>query len=205
MSDLTILIPAAGASSRMRGADKLLTKIDGIPFLRRTAQIALAASPLVVITLRPQDQARAQVLHGLALTTLVIPDAASGLSASLRGAAAAINRGRLLILPADMPDITAEDLRLMVAASDLAPDAILRATAAGDTEGDTEGHPVIFPSALLPAFADLTGDEGARSILQAHRSRIQRFALPDRHALTDLDTPEDWAAWAQSASRTRTS
>lgn len=194
-ANLTILLPAAGASSRMRGADKLLIQIDGIPLLRRTAQTALAACGHVLITLRPQDTAREQALHGLALTTLAIADAELGLSASLRGAAAAINRGRLLILPADMPDITSADLHRMIDASNKTPDAILRATAADGTEG----HPVIFPSDLLPAFAALTGDEGARAILQAHRALIQHIALPDQHALTDLDTPEAWAAWTQAA------
>jgi CTP:molybdopterin cytidylyltransferase MocA len=93
---LTILIPAAGASSRMRGTDKLMAEIDGIPLLRRTAAIALAAHRQVLITLRPQDDARRQALDGLPVQILAIPDAETGLSASLRGAAAAIYRGCLL-------------------------------------------------------------------------------------------------------------
>ena len=55
MSDLTIVIPAAGASSRMRGTDKLLTLIDGVALLRRTAVLALTAHPSVMITLRDPD------------------------------------------------------------------------------------------------------------------------------------------------------
>ncbi len=191
MSDLTILIPAAGASSRMRGADKLLTRIDGMPLLRRTAQIALSAHASVCVTLRPQDHARIETLHGLALTLIEVPCAATGLSASLRAAAAATRRGSLLILPADMPDITSADLTRIIAAAHQHPMAILRATSADGTPG----HPVVFPPDLLPAFATLHGDEGARSILQAHRSRLRLLALPGTHALTDLDTPEAWADW----------
>ncbi|MGV8986754.1 MAG: nucleotidyltransferase family protein [Cypionkella sp.] len=193
MSNLTILIPAAGASSRMRGADKLLATISGTPLLRRTAQIALAAHPDVLITLRPQDEARRQALDGLPVQILVVEDAANGLSASLRSGAAAINRG-LMVLPADMPDITAQDLRTLIAVASQSPDAILRATAFDGTPG----HPVLFPADLLPAFAHLTGDEGARSILQAHKSRIKLIALPGAHALTDLDTPEAWETWLQT-------
>ena len=37
-----ILILAAGASSRMRGADKLLQPIDGIPQIARIAKAAIA-------------------------------------------------------------------------------------------------------------------------------------------------------------------
>ncbi len=193
MSDLTIVIPAAGASSRMRGTDKLLTLIDGVALLRRIAVLALQAHPSVMITLRDPDTARHQVVQDLALQIVTIPDATSGLSASLRGAAAQAV-GRLMILPADMPDLTAQDLTRMIQASNAAPDALMRATA----EDGTLGHPVIFPADLRAAFATLSGDQGARPILQAHAARLHTIALPGHHALTDLDTPEAWAAWTQS-------
>ena len=189
--DLTILIPAAGASSRMRGADKLLAAINGLPLLRRTAQIALSAHPKVCITLGPQDQARRDALHGLTVTLINVPDANLGLSASLRRGAAAADPGGLLVLPADMPDLSSADLTKIINAATQAPFAIIRATGADGTPG----HPVIFPSDLVSAFANLKGDEGARSILQAHKSRVRLFALPGQNALTDLDTPEAWAAW----------
>jgi CTP:molybdopterin cytidylyltransferase MocA len=193
MSDLTIVIPAAGASSRMRGTDKLLTLIDGVALLRRTAVLALTAHSSVMITLRDPDTARHQVVQDLALQIVTIPDATSGLSASLRRAAAQAV-GRLMILPADMPDLTAQDLTRMIQASNAAPDALMRATA----EDGTLGHPVIFPADLRAAFATLSGDQGARPILQAHAARLHTIALPGHHALTDLDTPEAWAAWTQS-------
>ena len=195
MSDLTIVIPAAGSSSRMRGADKLLTPIDGVPLLRRTALMALAAHRVVMITLRVEDTARQQVVQDLPVQIVTIPDAAMGLSASLRGAAA-LGQGRLMIIPADMPDLTAQDLTLMVQASNTTPDALWRATA----QDGTLGHPVIFPADLRPAFATLTGDQGARALLQSNAHRVQTLALPANHALTDLDTPEAWQAWTQARS-----
>ena len=194
MSDLTILIPAAGASSRMLGADKLLTAVEDIPLLRRTALTALSSQARVLMTLRPQDQARRDCLAGLMVEVLTVADAATGLSASLRAGAAAMGRGGLLILPADMPDITPQDLAQVMAAARQHPDSITRATASDGTPG----HPVVFPPDLLASFAELQGDEGARSILQAHKSRLRLVPLPGRHALTDLDTPEDWAAWRKT-------
>ncbi len=195
MSDLTIVIPAAGSSTRMRGADKLLTAIDGVPLLRRTALVALAAHPVVLITLRVEDTARLQVLQDLPVHIVTIPDAATGLSASLRRAAAQ-GQGRLMILPADMPDLSTQDLILMIHASNTTPDALWRATA----QDGTLGHPVVFPANLRPAFANLTGDQGARALLQANAHRVQTLALPANHALTDLDAPEAWQAWTQARS-----
>jgi molybdenum cofactor cytidylyltransferase len=57
------------------------------------------------------------------------------------------------------------------------------------------GHPVLFPADLRAELLALQGDEGARMVLQRHKARLRLIALPNQHALTDLDTPEAWAAW----------
>ena len=40
-----------------------------------------------------------------------------------------------------------------------------------------------------------TGAAWVRAVLAANRHRLRLVTLPDRHALTDLDTPEAWAEW----------
>ena len=191
MTPLTILIPAAGASSRMRGGDKLLEPVNSQPMLRRQTMMARIACPSVIVTLRPGDAARHDLLNGLDVTVLTVTDAASGMSASIRAGAMAAGTNALMILPADMPDLTSDDLLLMIATFDQCPDHILRATA----HDGTPGHPVIFPPDCLGQLTQLTGDEGARSLLQTRKARVRLIVLPDQHALTDLDTPEDWANW----------
>ncbi|WP_323042224.1 nucleotidyltransferase family protein [Gemmobacter sp.] len=188
-SDVTILIAAAGGSTRMRGGDKLLEQVGGIPLLRRQGLAARASGARVVVTLPPDRPARAEVLEGLGAEVAVLADAAEGMAASLRHGAR-VAGGALMVLPADMPEIDMADLRSMLAAHKAAPDAILR----GASDG-APGHPVLFPADLRADLAQLTGDEGARSVLARHRGRVQLVPLPGRHALTDLDTPEDWAAW----------
>ena len=96
-----------------------------------------------------------------------------------------------MVLPADMPEITEDDLRCLIAAFEQDPKAIWRGASA-----DGGGHPGRVPPAdLTPALQDLRGDAGARALLKAHAGRVRLCPLPARHALTDLDTPEDWAAW----------
>jgi molybdenum cofactor cytidylyltransferase len=197
MTDLTILIPAAGASSRMRGQDKLLEHVAGEPILRRQARMALSLAP-VIVTMRDPDPERRAALDGLMVRVMAVPDAALGMSASFR--AVADTQSAVMVLPADMPDLTAADLASMITAFRAAPDQILRGSAKA-----TPGHPVIWPRALVPGFAQLIGDEGARTLLRQHP--VHLHPLPDAHALTDLDTPEDWAAWRarQAANSTRAS
>lgn len=186
-----ILIPAAGASARMRDRDKLMEPVAGEPLLRRQARMALAVAP-VEVTLREDRPARGAALDGLMLGITVLPDAAEGMAASIRhGAQRAMARAAsgLMILPADMPDLRGDHLRLMLAAHEAAPDRPLRATA----EDGTAGHPVLFPRGLFAELLALAGDQGARAVLARHAPLP--IPLPGRAALTDLDTPEDWAAW----------
>ena len=186
-----ILIPAAGASSRMRGADKLLEEVDGAPLLARQAARARATGCHVMVTLPPDKSARAAALHGAGVTLQTVENAAEGIAASLRaGAAAALAQGAagLLVLLPDLPEITTDDINTVLQAIDETDD-IIRATAADGTPG----HPTWFAAHVLPEFATLSGDLGAAHIMKAHRVRL--VALPGARATLDLDTPEAWAAW----------
>lgn len=200
MKHVAILIPAAGFGTRMRGADKLLQLVDGIPLLRRQAQRALAAANHVVVTLPSLDGPRAQALAGLPLRMVDVPDADQGMASSIRRGVALLPRemDAVAIAPADMPDLTTDDFRAVITAfRALAHPLIFQ----GLSQDGRPGHPVLFPSDCFMALRRLTGDRGARSILEVNAHRLRGVALPDIHALTDLDTPEAWDAWrlAQTA------
>ncbi|WP_102107202.1 nucleotidyltransferase family protein [Oceaniglobus roseus] len=190
---VTILLSAAGSSTRMRGRDKLLEPVAGEPLLRRQARAACATGCPVLVTLPPDAAARRRALAGLDLRILEVARAAEGMGESLKaGVAAADPRAAVLVMLADMPEIGAADLdRLLDAYRNHGGTALVRAAGADGTPG----HPVIFPPDTLPAFERLKGDTGAKEILKAEAHRLKLLALPDRRALTDLDTPEDWAAW----------
>ena len=52
------LFLAAGASSRMRGSDKLLKEIDGVPLIKRTLDEALKLNFPVYVTIPENDTER---------------------------------------------------------------------------------------------------------------------------------------------------
>ena len=183
----------------MRGRDKLLELVAGEALLRRQALAALGVGERVVVTLGPDQPLRAAALEGLAAEVLPVPEAAEGLAASLRAGDAVARGGAaegaaLLVMLADMPEIGAEDLAAVIAAHLAAPGAVIRAAG----EDGTPGHPVLVPARMLAGLAALRGDRGARELLRGELLRGEvpvLVPLPGRRALTDLDTPEDWAAW----------
>ena len=62
---IPILILAAGQSTRMRGRDKLLEPVDGMPLLRQRVLTALAVSRQVSITLPDRDHPRGTTVFDL--------------------------------------------------------------------------------------------------------------------------------------------
>jgi CTP:molybdopterin cytidylyltransferase MocA len=192
MDEIGIAIPAAGASSRMRGRDKLLEPVGGVPLLSLIAARARAVTRHVCVALPGAEGPRHAAIAGLDVRWVQVPDPSEGMAASLRAALAALpeSLSGVMILPADMPEIDTPDLRALIDAFRDAP-GIWQATAADGTPG----HPVIFPADLLGELARVSGDRGGRDLLARHADRLHRLALPGRRTVTDLDTPEDWARW----------
>ncbi len=190
---IAIIILAAGASARMQGTDKLLEDIRGVPLLRRMSMHALGACNLVGVTLPegPLGQARRAVLDDLNdLARLTVTDTDKDMAASVRrGVDHFVTCDALAIVPADLPEITQQDFATLIGVARANPARIVRAI---DVDGKS-GHPVIFPARFFPDLQRLRGDHGARAVL--HGELTLDVTLPDRHATTDLDTPEDWAAW----------
>jgi molybdenum cofactor cytidylyltransferase len=196
--NVVILILAAGASSRMRGGDKLLEQVDGVPQLARIARAALATGARVLVALAVDRPARLAALDGLAVVPVMVPDAAEGMAASIRAGVARIDGAAgLMVLPADMPELQAGDLAAVIAGFASDPDRIWR----GAAMDGRAGHPVMFPARDFAALAALRGDAGARALVQGQGARL--IALPDQRALIDLDTPEAWADWRANAASTR--
>lgn len=193
MSDIVILIPAAGDATRMRGRDKLLEPVEGLPLLARQVRMAEATGCTVLVTLRLRDKARHAALATVnAPDRIELPDAAEGIAASLRAGAAWAQARRamgLMVLLADLPDLETGDLERLLAMFRHDPARPIRAT---DMSGQT-GHPVIFPARLFGALTQLSGDQGARTVLA--QEKVVTMPLPDQRATMDLDTPEAWAEW----------
>ncbi len=186
-----ILILAAGQSARMRGADKLLEPVAGVPLIRRQVAAAIAAGLAPWVALPAVGHPRARAIADLAHHPLVLPGSVEGMGGTLRDGVAALPAcARFLIMAADLPGLTAQDLAT-IAGADPGDALIVIATSAGGALG----HPVMFDGSLRRDFAALSGDEGARQIVRAHRVRMRTTPLPGDHATRDLDTPEDWAQW----------
>ncbi|MEP5632943.1 MAG: nucleotidyltransferase family protein [Tateyamaria sp.] len=191
---MPVLILAAGASSRMRGRDKLRIAIDGVPLLRRQAKMALHVSTDVRIALPPRPHPRYDLVKDLTVDCIEVTDAAEGMGASLRALFATLESdvSAALILLGDLPDVDTDDLRSLMAAMHTHSNALIWRCA---TPSGKAGHPMIVARGVFDDFKALSGDSGGQAILKAAGDALYLVPLKDERARRDLDTPEDWAAW----------
>ncbi|WP_051293584.1 nucleotidyltransferase family protein [Pseudoduganella violaceinigra] len=184
------ILLAAGRGSRFdpSGArSKLLQELPGGERVAAaSARALLAAVPRVVAVVRPDDEATAHLLRDLGCEVLVCADAGSGMAASLAcGVRRAQDASGWLIALADMPFVRAATMAALVQAVAQGAEASI----AAPMHDGRRGNPVAFGRAHLPALLALTGDQGARSIL--NNNPVNELAVDDAGILLDIDTPSD--------------
>ena len=179
----------------MKGHDKLLLREGGTTLLRRVTQRAVDTGNPVFVALPRDNTARQAEIADLPAAPVMISKHDEGMSASLRALVGALPDATpgLLVALADMPAITADDLKRLL--DDFQTSGSSQVVRAAAPDG-TPGNPVIIPSRLFAALARLCGDTGARHVIAREDVRLVR--LPDIHAVCDIDTPEDWQRWKNS-------
>lgn len=186
------LVLAAGRSTRM-GSNKLLTPVGGTPLALRAIDAALASQAGPVLVVLGHEAGRLKDAIGERAVRLVeAPDFAAGLSASLKAGLAALpdRIDAVIVCLADMPRVSASTIDRLIAAFNPAEG---RRICVPVHQGQ-QGNPVLWDMAYVPEMATLTGDRGAKSLLDRHADVVCEVEM-DAGVLLDLDTPEALAAY----------
>jgi molybdenum cofactor cytidylyltransferase len=181
------LVLAAGRSSRMGNANKLTQTLRGKPLVRHAVEAALAsqASPVLVVTGHDAHDVH-KALAGLNVSFIDNPAHAEGMATSLRAGLSALpeNAAGAVVLLGDMPNVTSAIIdRLMAAAT-------AEAKAVVPTLLGQRGNPVLLMRTMLPDVLKLSGDQGARKLLDAAGELVTEIAIDDPAIALDIDTPE---------------
>jgi len=191
-----IMILAAGKSSRMRGRDKMLELVGGKPLLLHIAEQALGTGQPVFVVLPGPESKRYEILKDAQVICLDVPDSAEGLGGTMRGGVKRLPPCDAFMLTlADLPELETSDFNAIFAEQRHAPDHLIWR---GATNDGKPGHPILFDASLRPRFQELKGDEGGSPLVRTLQDQTKLVPLPDRRALLDLDTPEEWSTWRDS-------
>jgi molybdenum cofactor cytidylyltransferase len=176
------ILLAAGSSIRF-GKNKLLWPLpDGIPMVVASARHLEAALPGSVAVVNGSEARLIALLEGTGLKVTVCPRAGEGMGASLAWGVSEVSAAEgWLIALADMPFIKPGTIRSVAHAVN-GPQTI----SAPELEG-RRGHPVAFGKFYGPALSRLSGDRGARDLVERHRERLVLVPCRDPGVLRDID------------------
>jgi len=180
------VVLAAGAATRF-GSAKQLVRHAGRPLLHSAVARAVeVAGHGVTVVLGAHAAELAPLLKHSPASILINRNWSEGIASSIRAGVSHLPAScdGVLLMLADQPAITAEDLRRLVSVWRVQPQYIVAAQYEG-----TVGVPAVFPRSAFSSLLKLRGDEGARGLLRHQADRVVRVPLPN--AAIDIDTPED--------------
>jgi molybdenum cofactor cytidylyltransferase len=193
MTIVSAVVLAAGLSSRMGGAHKLLLDIGGEPMLRRVVRAVLGVHPAEVVIVtgyRAADVVAA--LDGLPVRFAHNPAFAEGQPGSVVAGVRALTApcDAVMIVLGDQPLLTAGALGRLIEAYRTVPQG---RSIWVPTSGGARGNPVLFAASHIPAIQAGVLKVGGGRLIEAYPDAVALIEMADDAFTQDCDTPADYA------------
>lgn len=190
----TAVVLAAGASRRL-GRPKQILAYRGSTVLGVTLDaVRRCGFDQVVVTLGAAADAIRERVDLAGVDVVVVADAGSGCSASLRAALEVVERraAGIVLVPGDQPGLSPSAVRLLMHERGGAPVVVCRYR-------DGIGHPFWLGRSVFADVAALHGDKGVWKLFESGRFEVA-FVDIDEAVPLDVDTWDDYRRLLESAS-----
>lgn len=182
------IVLAAGLSRRM-GRAKLLLDWGGQPVIRRAVeQVRAVGVDDLIVVLGHEGEAIRAVLSGLSVRFIQNPEPEAGQASSIACGVSALAPGveAALVGLGDQPVLAPLVIPRLLQAFRRTGKPIV-----GPVYRGVQGNPVLFAASVFPELRSLTGDRGARSVVEKNPARVA--AVPfDLPMPADLDTLDEY-------------
>jgi molybdenum cofactor cytidylyltransferase len=183
------VVTAAGSAERF-GGKKLLTPIEGEPLLDHTIRALLEGGVAEVIVVVGRD-GRAELERDVnsmldpRVRPVENPDPSRGMFSSIQEGVAQAQGDMILVMPGDMPFVSPETVRAVIAAYERKP-AIVSPRYRGK-----RGHPVVLPASLRDEIRAADRHATLHDVIHAHTDMRIDVDVEDAGIVRDVDRPED--------------
>ncbi len=197
MNRISAILLAAGESRRMGEVNKLEMDVDGVPLLRRTANILFASQlqELLVVIGYQSDKVRL-LLEGLAVKIVLNDIYYEGQMTSVHKGLESLSRpcDGVMICLSDQPLLQSTDINILIDAfGKHNQETILIPTYQGK-----RGNPIILAHKHKEAILNGQHNLGCTHLIENNPDMVTTIAMDTNHVVVDLDTPQDYATFQQT-------
>jgi molybdenum cofactor cytidylyltransferase len=187
---LSLIVLAAGKSTRMHGRNKLLIKVEGRPMIRGVVEAGLRSkADEVIVVLGWEAEKIRKALEDLPCRFVLNKDYVKGQSSSVKAGLKEVGETTqaILILPGDVAKIDASSINLVIDEYARRKGSIIVASHKGKP-----GHPILLDRQFFNEVQQIDEQSfGLKAVVKKHKRAVRFVEASSPNVLRDVDTPKD--------------
>jgi len=188
---VSAILQAAGQSKRMDGENKLAKEIQGTPLIKHSVKNILASSidELIIVLGYQKEIIEKLIDKNKKIKFIFNKDFESGMSSSIKTGLNYLSKKNeaFFICLGDMPMVN-QDIYNQLIKSKNNKEIIV------PTYKGQQGNPVLFNKSMKEKIIGITGDVGAKKILELNKDKILNLEINDQSITKGFNTQDDFSS-----------
>ena len=188
---ISAILLAAGQSKRMNGENKLTKKIQGTPLIKRSVQNILASSidELIVVLGYQKEIIEKLIDKNKKIKFVFNKDFESGMASSIKVGLNHLSKNTeyFFICLGDMPMVNSDIYNQLIKSRNQKNIIV-------PTYNGQQGNPVLFDKSMKETAMHITGDVGAKKILELNKDKILNLEIYDQSITKGFNTQGDFSS-----------
>ena len=188
---ISAILLAAGQSKRMNGENKLTKGIQGIPLIKLSVKNILASSinELIVVLGYQKEIIEKLIDRNEKIKFVFNKDFENGMASSIKTGLNNLSEKTeaFFICLGDMPMVNHDIYNQLIKSKD--NKEIIVPTYKGQ-----QGNPILFAKSMKEKIMDITGDIGAKKILELNKDKILSLDINDQSIVKSFNTQDDFSS-----------
>ncbi len=188
---ISAILLAAGQSKRMGGQNKLTKEIQGSPVIKHSVKNILASSidELIVILGHQKEIIEKLIDKNERVKFIFNKDFESGMASSIKTGLKHLSdkSEAFFICLGDMPMVSHNIYNQLIKFKDN------KEIIVPNYKGQ-QGNPVLFNKSMKEKIINISGDVGAKKILELNKDKILNLEINDRRITVDFNSQDDFSS-----------
>tara|TARA_B100002003_G_scaffold78692_1_gene73627 strand:+ start:2369 stop:2956 length:588 start_codon:yes stop_codon:yes gene_type:complete len=179
------IVLAAGGSTRMGQKNKLILHVNGMSIISSTVGAAVESSldPVRVVLGNDSNTVKKELIH-YPVSFIHNNNWMEGMATSIVSGMENLDSDGIMFILGDMPFISSKIINQLVQQFDSNKIIV-------PFNNGKRGNPVIFPSHLFSELKKISGDRGAKPLIQKYNEDVKEVPIQSKAIFQDIDDREE--------------